>query len=84
MDKWTLELGDDHYQIVAPDGTESGAVEYGELAVVEYDDDLYAAFVPSREEEDDDFGLEVFALEAQPTAVETVEFEFEDEAGVAG
>lgn len=86
MDKWTLELGDEHYQIVAPDGAESGAVEYGEPAVVEFDGDLYAAFVPSRDEEDEDFALQVFCLEAQPTAVEVVEFELEEaeEAEVGG
>lgn len=85
MANWTLELDDDGYQIVAPDGVESGVVDYGDFATLEYDGDLYMALVPAQGEEDEDFGLQVFCLEPQPTKVEAVEFEIEEaEAEEAG
>lgn len=78
MNGWTIELDEEAYRIVAPDGAESDAVEYGEPAVLEYEGDLYVAVVPGTEEEHESLGLKVFRLEPQETEVEDVEFEFQE------
>ena len=78
---WKIQLDEEAYQIVAPDGTESDPTQYGEPATLEYGGELYAAVVPDQDDEYEDLGLRVFCLRPVETEVEEVELELEEDPG---
>ena len=83
-----LQKGVDLYRLVAPDGTEGDAVEYGYPASVEYDGKLHVVYCDDPTDEDPDLILDGKLLVecGTPVAVdanvEFVEEDDEDDAGV--
>lgn len=83
MSKFALELGEEQFRIVGPDGAESELADYGDLATLEIGEEKYVAMVPEAEDGDgpapeadwDDFEGVVFRLEEEDTETREVEFE---------
>jgi hypothetical protein len=77
-----IEVDEGGYQLVGPNGEESGVTDYGEMAEVECEGGTYAVLVEDREDalEND---IPVYQLMAEVPEVEEVEFSLEDE-GDAG
>lgn len=77
---FTVELGDDGYQLVASSGEESGVTDYGDTAEIEVDGKDYICAVDSKEEALAEPPEVYLCLEEVP-AVEEVEFDLtaEDE-----
>lgn len=75
----TIRKYEDTYCIVAPDGTESDAVDYGEPAILEINGRLHLALLPSEDEIYELLGEQIFCLEPIETEVEEIE-EDEDES----
>ncbi len=74
---FTVELGDDGYQLTGPGGEESGVTEYGDAAEVEVDGKIYETTVESREEAMEYSPTLYLALDEVPE-VEEVDFDVED------
>jgi hypothetical protein len=72
--KFILQLGEEDYRIVAPDGTEGDVFEYGDPAILPYKGQLYMAFAPNDEDEHEDLETHVWLLIKQATDVEEVSF----------
>jgi hypothetical protein len=76
---WHVELSDEGYEIIAPDDTSSGVVEYGEPALLQYLGKMYMALIPDQEDEYEGLGVKVWQLTEVPSEAEDVELEVEEE-----
>jgi hypothetical protein len=81
--KFTLQLGEYHYNIVAPDGTWGDLVTYGDLATLTWGGRIYAAFVADGDDaEGGVLGARIYELTEAEAKVEEVEYEDQEEPEV--
>lgn len=72
--KFTVEVGENGYQLIAPGGVESGVTGYGETAGVEVEGETYETTLT----DDEEVPVISMVLKGDPQ-VEEVEFELEED-----
>lgn len=77
---FTVQFAEEEFNIVGPDGEESEAVQYGDIATLKIGAALYYCEVKDPENETPRV-LRVDQVTAMPTEMEEVEFTDEDESG---
>ena len=78
--KLTIEVDNEAkgYQLVGPNGEESGVTDYGEMAEVEVEGKTYCALVEDRSDALE-HEVPIYLLTGEVPGVDEVEFELEEE-----
>ncbi len=71
-EKFTVQMGDEYYRLVGPDGEEGAMVPLGQTAVLTIDDAVY--YTDADEPDDDPDVYRVDSVSAMPSEVEDVVF----------
>lgn len=76
---FTIEVDDDGYQLVGPNGEESGITDYGEPAQVEVDGKMHEVVVEDKDSAMGEDATQLYLLMDEIPNVEEVEFEIDDD-----
>jgi hypothetical protein len=79
---FTIQMSEEEFRILGPEGEEGCAVEYGEVATLAIGPAIYYAEAQSADEKPN--VMRVATCKPMPTMVEEVEFEEEEEDAAAG